>query len=162
MKFTTIENTSIAIAIIFFGIMAGFFWTYTFNVNIAMLTVDGETYARMQSLFNQNVRHPMFFTFFFGAGVISFLSTAINYKYIKDKSFWLLLMAALTYIAGVIFFTAQVNLPLNYYTESWNPSALPDDWATIRETWNQANAIRVGTSCTSFLLCVIALLTRCR
>ncbi len=42
------------------GIMAGFFYTYTFNVNLAMLEVDGSTYAVVQSLFNENVRHPMF------------------------------------------------------------------------------------------------------
>ncbi len=37
--------------------MAGFFWTYSDNVNLAMLQVDGATYATVQSLFNMNVRH---------------------------------------------------------------------------------------------------------
>jgi uncharacterized membrane protein len=55
-----------ALCLLAMGIMAGFFWTYTINVNLAMLEVDGPTYATVQSAFNRNVRHPMFFAFFFG------------------------------------------------------------------------------------------------
>ena len=63
--FTFLENSSLALATIVFGIMAGFFWTYSFNVNYAMLQVDGSTYVQVQSLFNQNVRHSMFFYLLF-------------------------------------------------------------------------------------------------
>ncbi len=161
MKFNLIENISIATATIALGIMAGFFWTYTFNVNLAMLNVDGKTYAEVQSLFNENVRHFMFFAFFFGAGAISFLAAAINYRHIRHISFWLISIAALIYILGIIVFTAKVNLPLNYYTESWNPSDLPVDWEMVRDSWNQANTIRVGTSFTAFVLGVCALCVRC-
>lgn len=157
MKYTFVENISIATSIVFLGIMAGFFWTYTFNVNLAMLDVDGKTYAEVQSLFNENVRHWMFFLFFFGAGAISFLAAAINYQHIKHSRFWLLSIASILYILGIIIFTSRVNLPLNYYTESWDPSDLPEDWARVRDSWNQANAIRAGISFTSFLLCVWAL-----
>lgn len=161
MAFKFIENISIAIATIALGIMAGFFWTYAFNVNLAMLNVDGRTYAEVQSLFNENVRHFMFFIFFFGAGAVSLFAAAINYRHSKHSSFWLILSAAIIYIFGIIVFTAQVNLPLNYYTESWNPSDLPDDWQEIRNAWNQANAIRVAASFTSFVLGISALCVRC-
>ena len=161
MKFKSIENISIATATIALGIMAGFFWTYTFNVNLAMLNVDGKTYAEIQSLFNENVRHFMFFVFFFGAGGLSLLAAAINYKHRKHSSFWLILIAAIVYIFGIIVFTAQVNLPLNFITESWDPSDLPEDWEVVRNSWNQANAIRVGTSFTAFVLGMCALCVRC-
>ena len=52
-----------------FGVMAGFFWTYSANVNLAMLTVDGATYATVQSAFNRHVRHALFFALFFGIGL---------------------------------------------------------------------------------------------
>ncbi len=160
-SFKLIENLSIVVAILAFGIMSGFFWTYTFNVNLAMLNVDGQTYAQMQSLFNENVRHSMFFIFFFGGGAFSLLALVINFRHIKHASFWLLAIAVLIYILGIIFFTAQVNLPLNEYTESWDPDSLPADWTTTRNSWNHANAIRVATSFTSFVLCVLALCIRC-
>lgn len=41
-----------------------------------------------------------------------------------------------------MFFTQQVNLPLNYTTEAWNPKALPADWAKVRDRWNAANLWR--------------------
>ncbi|MCB0196637.1 MAG: DUF1772 domain-containing protein [Anaerolineae bacterium] len=160
MRFTIIENGLVAVATIVFGIMAGFFWTYTFNVNLAMLQVDSETYATVQSLFNQNVRHFMFFIFFFGGGFFSVLALLGNWRQWKSVSFWLLAVACVVYIFGIIVFTAQVNLPLNYYTESWNPQQVPADWMSIREQWNQANAIRVGTSALAFVLSLSTLVIR--
>ena len=159
-QYTLAENSSLALAIIILGIMAGFFWTYTFNVNVAMMQVSGEHYATMQSLFNVNVRNTMFFSFFFGGGLFSALAVIFNLKHRKHLSFWLMVVASLTYLLGIILFTKLVNLPLNYYTESWNPQNLPNDWQTIRNQWNKANSVRVALSFTSFLLAVLALLSR--
>ncbi len=160
MKFTYIENGTAAVATLVFGIMAGFFWTYTFNVNLAMLEVDGPTYATVQSLFNENVRHLMFFSFFFGGGALSALALLGNLRRWKTVTFWLLAAACVIYILGVIVFTAQVNLPLNAYTESWDPQNLPADWASVRAQWNSANAIRVVTSGLAFVLGLLALTLR--
>lgn len=46
--------------------MAGFFATYSANVNLATLELNGPTYAQVQSAFNRNVRHAGFFACFFG------------------------------------------------------------------------------------------------
>ena len=109
-SFTLLENSSLALATIVFGIMAGFFWTYMFNVNYAMQQLDGSTYAQVQSLFNQNVRHLMFFIFFFGGGGFSIIAILLNIKQRRSISFWLLTSAAVVYIVGVIIYTKQVNL----------------------------------------------------
>lgn len=158
--FSYLENGTLAIAMFLTAIMAGFFYTYTFNINLAMMQVDGEIYATVQSLFNENVRHWMFFIFFFGSGAMGVVAIIANWKHYKRVSFWLIVIAALIYIFGIIAYTAGVNLPLNAYTESWNPLALPADWEATREAWNQANAIRVGTSGLSFLFYLVALVIR--
>ena len=160
LTFTMLENTSLAISILMFGIMAGFFWTYTFNVNLATAQLDGATYARVQSLFNVNVRHAMFFSFFFGSGGAAILALILNYKHYASPSFWLLAAAAVIYILGIIVFTKVVNLPLNYYTESWKPELLPSDWEATRQSWNEANAWRVLISILAFVLSLTALLLR--
>ena len=41
-------------------------------------------------------------------------------------------MAGLLYLLGIVVFTAQVSLPLNHYTESWDPRC-QTDWAATRE-----------------------------
>ncbi len=160
IRTTYLENGMLALATLVTGIMAGFFYTYTFNVNLAMLQVDGATYAIVQSLFNQNVRHVVFFVFFFGGGALSVLALAVNWKHYRTAPFWLMAAAGLLYVLGIIVFTANVNLPLNYYTESWDPQALPSDWAATRDAWNTANATRVGVSFAAFLLYLAAFVIR--
>ncbi len=129
--FNHLQNMLIALVILFMGIMAGFFWTYSFNINFATANLDGESYAIIQSLFNENVRHSMFFTFFMGSGAIAAIATLTQLPQWKRPTFWLLATATVTYIAGIIIFTQQVNLPLNAYTESWNPELNPIYWTTI-------------------------------
>jgi uncharacterized membrane protein len=160
LKAAWLENGSIALAALVLGIMAGFFVTYTFNVNPAMLQVDGATYATVQSLFNRNVRHFLFFIFFFGGAFFPALALAINYRHFRSNAFWMVAAAGVLYLAGVIVLTASVNLPLNYATESWNPQALPADWRSVREAWNSANAWRVAAAFSGFVLCLAALLAR--
>ncbi len=157
---TYIENGMLAIVTLLVGVMAGFFYTYTINVNLAMMQVDGETYAIVQSLLNENVRHWMFFIFFFGSGAMAVLTVIVNWRHYKQISFWLIVIAGLVYIFGIIAYTGSVNLPLNAYTESWNPTALPVDWEATRDAWNQANAIRVGTSGLSFILYLASFVIR--
>lgn len=160
MKNALLGNLTIGIATIFLGIMAGFFWTYSYNINLAMLEIDGATYAQMQSLLNENVRHPMFFLFFFGSGALSLIAVITNFSQRRSLSFIFITGACLIYIFGIIVFTRQVNLPLNYYTESWNPASLPADWELVRRQWNSANLTRVITSGTAFVLGILALITR--
>ena len=132
--FTALENATLAIATLVFGIMAGFFWTYTFNVNLAMLQVDGSTYAEVQSLFNQNVRHLMFFVFFFGGGAVFFACRYRQYTSPKNLPILTPHLAGVIYIAGVILFTQQVNLPLNSITESWIPTPVSYTHLTLPTT----------------------------
>jgi uncharacterized membrane protein len=157
---TLIENTSIALAAAVLGLMAGFFWTYSYNINLAMLQVDGATYATVQSLFNRNVRHASFFALFFGGAMLPLLAAGINGRHWRTPAFWLVLAAALVYALGIVAFTRQVNLPLNAYTESWLPTQLPGDWELTRARWNAANALRVWIACSAFALALGALVLR--
>ena len=155
-----VEKTSIALAAAVLGLMAGFFWTYSYNVNLAMLQVDGATYATVQSLFNVNVRHAAFFMLFFGGGLFPLLALVINQRHWRTSAFWLLVAATVIYVLGIIVFTRQVNLPLNALTEAWNPKQLPADWSQVRDRWNEANMIRAWLACTAFALALAALVVR--
>ncbi|MBA3595745.1 MAG: DUF1772 domain-containing protein [Polaromonas sp.] len=146
------------LAVVWLGMMAGFFCAYSFNVNFATLQMDGATYAVVQSMLNRNVRHSLFFVFFFLAPLWCVLAVTLDWQ----RRVWCLLLvaAALLYVGGIIFLTREVNLPLNAYTESWNPGALPSDWEHTRGAWNQANMWRSAASATAFVLSVLALVLR--
>ena len=149
-----------ALAVFWLGMMAGFFWTYSANVNFATLEMDGATYARVQSGLNRNVRHAMFFGFFFGPPLLCALALATAWS-ARHRGWWrCLLLAGVLYGLGIVVFTAQVNLPLNAYTESWDPRALPPDWARTRERWNAANLWRTIAGALAFGLALAALCAR--
>ncbi|SOD29223.1 Uncharacterized membrane protein [Variovorax sp. YR752] len=149
-----------ALAIFWLGVMAGFFWTYSANVNFATLQMDGATYALVQSSLNRNVRHAMFFGFFFGPPLLCALAVGTAWTARREGWWWCLLLAGVLYGLGIVVFTAQVNLPLNVYTESWNPQALPSDWAQTRSRWNAANLWRTVAAALAFGLALAALCAR--
>ena len=146
-------------AVFSLGIMAGFFGTYSGNVNLATLELDGPTYALVQSAFNRHVRHALFFAFFFGPPACCALALASAWRQ-RPGWWWLVVLVGLGYALGIVAFTRVVNLPLNQITESWTPTALPSDWASTREAWNRANAWRAGCSAMLFALGLAALTWR--
>ncbi len=149
-----------ALAAVSLGVMAGFFWTYSANVNLAMLQMDASTYATVQSAFNRNVRHWLFFSFFFGTPVWCVLALASAWD-ARRQAWWRSVAgAALLYVLGIILFTQQVNLPLNHTTEAWNPRAMPQDWTEIRDNWNLANLWRTLANGAAFAMAVLALAVR--
>lgn len=147
-------------AVLLLGLMAGFFATYSANVNLATLELDGPTYALVQSAFNRHVRHAGFFICFFGPlplGLIALAAAGSD----RHAAWWrLLALSVLAYGLGIVLFTRQVNLPLNYLTESWTPATLPPDWADVRTAWNRANLWRSGLSLALFIAGLIALVLR--
>jgi uncharacterized membrane protein len=148
------------LTVFWLGLMAGFFWTYSANVNFATLQMDGSTYALVQSSLNRNVRHAMFFSFFFGPPLLCALTVLAAWPRRRERWLWCLGLAGVLYALGIVVFTARVNLPLNAYTESWNPQALPSDWAQTRERWNAANLWRTVASAAAFALALFALCVR--
>lgn len=142
------------------GIMAGFFGTYSANINLATATLDGPTYALIQSSFNRNVRHFLFFVFFFGVLPLS-LGVLVQSWSQRHCLWWRITAASgLTYLLGIVVFTRQVNLPLNYLTESWPSGAVPANWAEVRDAWNQANLWRAGLSACLFAMGLWTLVER--
>jgi uncharacterized membrane protein len=103
----------------------------------------------------------VFFAFFFGGAGSAAVALLARGRRWRTPSFALTALAGIVYVAGVIVFTAEVHLPLNAYTESWNPRSLPPDWTAVRREWIEANWIRVGASLLSFVLSLVALILVC-
>lgn len=154
-----VSAVSLVLAVYSLGIMAGFFGTYSGNVNRATLQLDGPTYALVQSAFNRHVRHALFFAFFFGPPLWCLLALLAAWRE-RPIWWWLVALVGLGYALGIVVFTREVNLPLNHLTESWTPATLPADWASTRDAWNRANLWRAGWSALLFGLGLVALQLR--
>lgn len=147
------------LAVLLLGLMAGFFATYSGNVNLATATLDGPTYALVQSAFNRHVRHAGFFVCFFGPPLCCLLALLAGLRH-RPGWWWLLAAVGLAYALGIVLFTREVNLPLNRLTESWTADTLPADWAATRDAWNQANLWRALCSLVLFALGLLSLVGR--
>lgn len=160
--FDRISLITQCLTILLLGLMAGFFCTYSANVNFATLELGGPAYAHMQAALNRNVRHAGFFICFFGPIPLGLLALATAWPQ-RQTNWWRLLAASVTaYALGIVLFTRQVNLPLNFLTESWTPTTIPPDWSQVRDAWNRANAWRSGLSLTLFACGLAALVLRLR
>ena len=148
------------LTVLLLGLMAGFFATYSANVNLATLELDGQTYAQVQSAFNRNVRHAGFFACFFGPVPLGLLALATGLDHWRSAWWRLLALCVLCYALGIVLFTRQVNLPLNHLTESWTPDTLPAGWAGVRDAWNRANLWRSVLSLALFAAGLTALVLR--
>jgi uncharacterized membrane protein len=151
-----LASTSLIAAVFSLGIMAGFFGTYAGNINLATRELDGPTYALIQSAFNRNVRHTLFFAFFFGPPLWCVLAMAGAWRQ-RPAWWWLVACIGIGYALGIVLFTQQVNLPLNHLIESWTPATVPADWAVTRDAWNLANTWRAGWNAMLFALGLLAL-----
>jgi uncharacterized membrane protein len=149
-----------ALTALWLGMMAGFFWAYSANVNLAMLQMDGATYAVVQSALNRNVRHWLFFVFFFGPPLWCLLALLAAWPSRRNGWWRALALTGVAYLMGIVFFTQQINLPLNRITEAWDPQALPVDWSQVRDRWNNANLWRTLVNSMAFIVTVLTLALR--
>ena len=150
------------LSVLVLGLMAGFFATYSANVNLATAELDGPTYALVQSAFNRHVRHALFFASFFGPLPLGLLALALAWRERRAPWWRLQTLVVLAYALGIVWFTREVNLPLNHLTESWTATSLPPDWRHVRDAWNQANTWRAGLSLGLFAAALLALVWRLR
>lgn len=151
-----IKNGSLIIWILLSGIIAGFFYTYSINVSVAFSKLNKENYALVESLCNVTVRNTKFYIIFFGTPLVGLIVTLLHYKGFNHLYFWLMLASVVTYVIGIILFTKNSILPLNYYTESWSLNAIPNDWEETRNKWNRYNDIRSIISIFCFLTVLVA------
>lgn len=75
----------------------------------------------------------------------------------NDRRLVLLAVALL----GVVLITSfVVNLPINADQSDWSIQTPPADWATVRDRWQLAHAVRTGAALLAFGSLIAATLTR--
>ncbi len=84
-----------------------------------------------------------FFACFSGPLPLGLLALASGWRQRARAWWWLMAAIVLAYALGIVWFTREVNLPLNQLTESWTPATLLADWSAVRDAWNRANLLRL-------------------
>lgn len=76
----------------------------------------------------------------------------------RGRVLWLT-VTALTLLVIVFLTTLVVNLPINSDQIDWSVTARPTDWATIRDRWQIAHAVRTVAAVLAFGLLSAAAMT---
>ncbi|KAA9346748.1 anthrone oxygenase family protein [Larkinella humicola] len=147
------------------SLMAGVFYAFSCAVNLGLGRLADVAYLTGFQSINRAIQNPVFFISFFGAPLFLLLSAWQQYSPSASLRFWLLLAAAVVYLAGALGVTVFGNIPLNTQLESVDLlSASPDELARIRVRfegpWNRLNTVRTLASTLAVVLLFLACLSR--
>lgn len=140
------------------GIIAGLFFAFTYDVNIAFEQLTASEYAKNMELINVSIRNPYFGSVWFPSVVVPVIALALSWRRYRSTSFLLLLVGFLIYLIGCFLVTTQIHLPLNAYLESWNIASPPSDWIEVRDSWNWWNSVRTWASIIAFVCYLMVLI----
>ena len=69
---------------------------------------------------------------------------------------WLFLASGLLLLAGIVV-TLAIEVPINQQVVTWQPGAMPPNWATLRDRWWRFHAVRSGMGVGAFVFAVLGL-----
>lgn len=101
------------IALIIFGLIAGFFYAYSVDVMPALDNLPAQEAIRSMQEINTAVRNPVFFTTFFGPLIIGTITVVLLTLAKNKKATIYILLATLTYLLTAFLPTAAINVPMN-------------------------------------------------
>jgi uncharacterized membrane protein len=159
----SLNNIVLLLAALSTALMAGLFYNWTSAITVGLHRLpDKEYIAAMQSI-NRAIQNPVFFLSFFGAAILLPVCSYLHYQHPVTAKFYILLAAAIFYLAGVMAVTILGNIPLNNLLDKFNfQNASLDDAAKLRfafeAKWNTLNTIRTVCSCISLVFILIACL----
>ena len=148
-------------SVILTGLSAGLFYAWSVSVIPGTRKILDLTYLQSMQSINREILNPAFFLIFFGSAVL--LSISSIYEWNANKwVFGLMLMSALTYIAGTVGVTGLGNVPLNNQLDALDiVGSSSEKLAEFRKyyetNWNRLHTYRTAFAVISFLMATLAL-----
>jgi len=160
MSFTMADIIK-ALTVVFTGLMAGLFFSYSYSVNKGLGSLPDAGYLQAFQQINSAIQNPVFFMCFMGLLLLFPAACWQSYQQDAPWRFYCWLLAALLYFMLVMGVTAMGNVPLNNQLEAANlTNATAEELAQLRARfegpWNFYHSIRTLACIISFSITVIA------
>ncbi|RLK58028.1 DUF1772 domain-containing protein [Actinokineospora cianjurensis] len=140
------------------ALIAGFFYAYSCSVMPGLATVDDETFVIAMRGINAVVRNIAFAPSFFGALVLTALTTALHTRRpLRGLLPWT--TAALSFYGAAFVLTLTVNVPLNVQLAEAANAELAAVRSAYEGPWVTWNVIRTALSVLA-LACLITAVAR--
>ena len=157
------ETIILAIAILFTGLMAGVFFTWSNAVKPGIGKLSDLEYLRALQSMNRVILNNTFRIIFIGAILAVILVPVFYFNLYPKNIFWLFISAFIIYWVGAFGITIFGNIPLNEILnetilETLSLEQLKSLRTTIEVKWNNLNLIRAISSGLTFVLLIFSFL----
>ena len=155
------ETIILAIAILFTGLMAGIFFTWSNAVKPGIGKLSDIEYLTALQSMNRVILNNTFKLVFIGAVIAVALVPIIYFNLYSKNIFWLFISALIIYWVGAFGVTIFGNIPLNEILdksnlESMTLSEIKALRTSIEAKWNNLNLIRSVSSFITFILLIFS------
>ncbi len=156
------QSATSFITILFAGLIAGLFFSYSCSVNIGLKALPDETYLKAMQSINAAIQNPYFFLCFMGLLFLLPVNAWLVYDQRDKTSFYFVLAAAVFYFLGVFIVTVFGNVPLNNLLEKFSiASAATSEISSMRFNfegrWNAFHLVRTIAAIISFALMILSI-----
>lgn len=159
--FTDLAFISTLIALIIYGLIAGFFYAYSVDVMPALDQLPAQSAIHAMQEINIAVRNPVFFATFFGPLFLGALTMVLIVLAKNKKATIYCLLALLIYFLTAFLPTSSINVPMNIELGMIN---LPINeaealkiWSVYSEKWTFWNTLRTIGSTTALIFIALSL-----
>jgi uncharacterized membrane protein len=141
------------------GLVAGIFFAFSSFVMKALGRLPRDQGIRAMQLINVTVLNPWFFSAFFGTALGATVLTVFGFLHWGNPGAGSLMAGGLLYLAGCIFVTIALNVPLNNALAEIDPLSADGArvWEEYLSRWTAWNHIRTLMSFVSAALVTMAL-----
>ncbi|MDG1440910.1 MAG: DUF1772 domain-containing protein [Flavobacteriales bacterium] len=155
------ETIILALAILFTGIMAGIFFTWSNAVKPGIGKLSDLEYLKALQSMNRVILNNTFKIIFGGAIITTALLPAFYFNLYPNNVFWIFILILFTYWIGAFGVTVVGNIPLNELLDKTSLDSISLEEAKVLRTsievkWNNLNLIRSISSGVSFVLLVVS------
>jgi uncharacterized membrane protein len=156
-----LHQVSVFLATLLTGLSAGILFTWANAVTTGLARIDNLSYLKAFQQINRTILNPLFFVVFVGAGAV-LLASVYFARTQASVVWWLVIIAALFYLLGVLLPTGIGNIPLNNMLDQANLGNISlGDAQQLRtrfeQPWNNFHLLRTVCSTCSFVLLLIAM-----
>ncbi|WP_024799765.1 DUF1772 domain-containing protein [Nocardia sp. BMG51109] len=109
---STLGTTSLVVATISTGLLAGVFYAYASSVMPALRQVDDRTFVAVMNRINVVIVNPVFMFSFLGSVAFTALAAALHLRADQRTVLWWILAALVLNVTSLLI-TAGGNIPLN-------------------------------------------------
>ena len=157
------ETLILALAILFTGLMAGIFFTWSNAVKPGIGKLSDLEYLRTFQSMNRVILNNTFKIIFSGAIITTGLLPIFYFNLYPNNIFWMFISAFIIYWIGAFIVTIIGNIPLNELLERTSLESISlEELKTLRTSievkWNNFNLIRSISSLISFVLLILSIL----